>query len=30
MIGGGMFIGDPPVFDAIVDRLCALETAINQ
>ena len=30
MIGAGMFIGDPPAFDAIVDRLRALEAAINQ
>ena len=30
MIGAGMFIGEPPVFDAIVDRLRALETTINQ
>lgn len=30
MIGAGMFIGEPPAFDAIVDRLRALETAINQ
>lgn len=29
MIGAGMFIGEPPAFDAIVDRLRALETAIN-
>jgi hypothetical protein len=29
MIGAGMFIGEPPVFDAIVDRLRVLETAIN-
>lgn len=29
MIGAGMFIGEPPTFDAIVDRLRALETAIN-
>jgi hypothetical protein len=30
MIGAGMFIGEPPAFDAIVDRLRALETTINQ
>ena len=30
MIGAGMFIGEPPTFDAIVDRLRALETTINQ
>jgi len=30
MTGAGMFIGEPPAFDAIVDRLRALETAINQ
>lgn len=30
MIGAGMFIGEPPAFDAIVDRLRALEAAINQ
>ncbi len=30
MISAGMFIGEPPAFDAIVDRLRALETAINQ
>lgn len=30
MIGAGMFIGEPPTFDAIVDRLRALETAINE
>ena len=30
MIGAGMFIGEPPTFDAIIDRLRALETAINQ
>ncbi len=29
MIGAGMFIGEPSAFDAIVDRLRALETAIN-
>jgi hypothetical protein len=29
MIGAGMFIGEPPTFDAIVDRLRALEAAIN-
>ncbi len=29
MIGAGMFIGGPPAFDAIVDRLRALEAAIN-
>lgn len=29
MIGAGMFIGEPPTFDAIVDRLRALETVIN-
>jgi hypothetical protein len=29
MIGAGMFIGEPPAFDAIVDRLRALEAAIN-
>jgi hypothetical protein len=30
MIGAGMFIGEPPAFDAIIDRLRALETAINR
>ncbi len=30
MIGAGMFIGEPPTFDVIVDRLRALETTINQ
>jgi hypothetical protein len=30
MIGAGMFIGEPPTFDTIVDRLRALETAINE
>lgn len=30
MIGAGMFIGEPPAFDAIVDRLRALEAAINE
>lgn len=30
MIGAGMFIGEPPTFDAIVDRLRALEAAINE
>ena len=29
MIGAGMFIGEPPAFDAVVDRLRASETAIN-
>jgi hypothetical protein len=29
MIAAGMFIGEPPSFDAIVDRLRALEAAIN-
>lgn len=29
MIGAGMFIGEPPVFDVIVDRLRALESLIN-
>jgi len=29
MIGAGMFIGKPPAFDAIIDRLRALEVAIN-
>lgn len=29
MIGAGMFIGEPPAFDAIADRLRALETTIN-
>jgi predicted nucleotidyltransferase component of viral defense system len=29
MIGAGMFIGEPPAFDVIVDRLRVLETAIN-
>ena len=29
MIGAGMFIGEPPAFDAIVDCLRALEAAIN-
>jgi hypothetical protein len=30
MIGAGMFIGEPPTFDAIVDRLHSLEAAINE
>jgi hypothetical protein len=30
MISAGMFIGEPPAFDAIVDRLRALETTINE
>jgi hypothetical protein len=30
MIGAGMFTGEPPAFDAIVDRLRALEDEINQ
>lgn len=30
MIGAGMFIGEPPAFDAIVDRLRVLETAMNR
>lgn len=30
MIGAGMFIGEPPTFDVIVDRLRELETTINQ
>lgn len=30
MIGAGMFVGEPPVFEAIVNRLRALETAINR
>ena len=30
MIGAGMFIGEPPSFDAIVDRLRVLEATINQ
>ncbi len=30
MIGAGMFIGEPPAFDAIVDRLRTLETTINR
>jgi len=30
MVGAGMFIGEPPTFDAIIDRLRTLETAINQ
>jgi hypothetical protein len=30
MIDAGMFIGDPPSFDAIVGRLRVLETTINQ
>lgn len=29
MVAAGMFIGAPPTFDAIVDRLRSLETAIN-
>ena len=29
MIGAGMFIGEPPTFDSIVDRLRALELEIN-
>lgn len=30
MIGAGMFIGKPPVFDAIIERLRELEMAINE
>jgi len=30
MIGAGMFIGEPPTFDAIVKRLRSLEAAINE
>lgn len=30
MIGAGMFIGEPPTFHAIVDRLLALEATINE
>ena len=30
MIGAGMFIGEPPTFDVIVDRLRSLEAAINE
>lgn len=30
MIGAGMFVGEPPAFDVIVDRLRALEAAINR
>jgi len=30
MVGDGMFIGEHPAFDASIDRLPALETAINQ
>jgi len=30
MIGAGMFIGEPPTFDAIVDRLRELEAMINK
>ncbi len=30
MIAAGMFIGDPPVFDDITDRLRTLEKTINQ
>jgi hypothetical protein len=30
MIGAGMFIGEPPVFDAIIERLRELEMAINE
>jgi hypothetical protein len=30
MIGAGMFIGESPTFDAIVDRLHSLEAAINE
>lgn len=30
MVDAGMFIGDPPAFDAIVERLRALEAVINQ
>jgi hypothetical protein len=30
MIGAGMFIGEPPAFDTFVERLRALETAINE
>jgi hypothetical protein len=29
MIEAGMFIGEPPAFEAILGRLHALETAIN-
>lgn len=30
MIGAGMFIGEPPSFDAIVNRLRTLEQAVNR
>jgi hypothetical protein len=30
MISAGMFIGEPPAFDLIIDRLRLLETAINR
>ena len=29
MIGAGMFLGEPPAFDAIIDRLRALDATIN-
>ncbi len=30
MITAGMFIGSPPSFDTIIDRLFALERVINK
>jgi hypothetical protein len=30
MVDAGMFIGEPPSFDLIVERLRALEITINQ
>ena len=30
MIDAGMFIGEPPTFRSIVDRLLSLEAAINE
>jgi hypothetical protein len=30
MIGAGMFIGQPPAFDTVIDRLRTLEAAINE
>jgi hypothetical protein len=30
MIAGGMFYGDPPEFDLIVERLSRLEANINR
>lgn len=30
MVKAGMFIGEPPSFETVVDRLCTLEMTINQ